>query len=97
MKRGKTERETLELNGWKVGDILEGDEGYGPSRILITAIGDEKFLCRWDNQCEGVWEPSESGSTTLSLSSARAFVIPLKLASSAAFASFLVIPALSAM
>jgi len=66
MKRGKTERETLELNGWKVGDILEGDEGYGPSRILITAIGDEKFLCRWDNQCEGVWEPSESGSTTLS-------------------------------
>jgi len=26
MKRGKTEKETLDLNGWGVGDILEGED-----------------------------------------------------------------------
>ena len=31
--------ETCRQNGWVVGDVLEGDEGYGPSRIRITAIG----------------------------------------------------------
>jgi hypothetical protein len=25
-------------HGWQVGDILEGDEGYGPDRIKIRAI-----------------------------------------------------------
>ena len=44
MIHGKTEKETIELNGWGVGDILEGDEGYGPDRIKITAIGEDKFL-----------------------------------------------------
>ena len=43
MLRGKTEKETLDLNGWRVGDVLEGDEGHGPSRILITTIGEELF------------------------------------------------------
>jgi len=66
MIRGKTEKETLELNGWGIGDILEGDEGYGPSRILITAIGDEKFLCKWDYGSKGTYD-KESGSTTLSM------------------------------
>lgn len=61
---GKTERETIELNGWGVGDILEGDEGYGPQRILITAIGEEGFLCRWDRDCSGQYG-EESGSATL--------------------------------
>jgi hypothetical protein len=64
MLRGKTERETLELNGWGIGDILEGDEGYGPDRIKITGIGEERFLCRWDNKCKGVYA-EESGFTTL--------------------------------
>lgn len=64
MLRGKTQRETLELNGWGVGDILEGDEGHGPSRILITAIGEETFLCRWDYRCDGNYH-RESGNTTL--------------------------------
>lgn len=27
------------VNGWKVGDRLVGDEGYGPTVIEITAIG----------------------------------------------------------
>lgn len=64
MQRGKTEKETLELNGWGVGDILEGNEGYGPSRIIITAIGEERFLCRWDNGCDGKFG-RESGCATL--------------------------------
>jgi hypothetical protein len=65
MLRGNTEAETLRLNGWGIGDILEGDEGYGPSRIVITAIGEETFLCRWDYKCTGVFG-DESGNTTLS-------------------------------
>ena len=65
MNYGKTEAETLKLNGWSVGDILEGDEGYGPDRIWITRIGQERFLCRWDYKCQGQWG-NESGSTTLS-------------------------------
>lgn len=66
MKRGKTERETLELNGWQVGDILEGDEGHGPDRIIITAIGEKKFLCKWDYKCKGKYPRGETGNTTLS-------------------------------
>lgn len=65
MLRGRTERKTLELNGWGIGDILEGDEGYGPQRIVITGIGEERFLCRWDRHMNGEWS-DESGSTTLS-------------------------------
>lgn len=65
MKRGKTEAETLALNGWKVGDILEGDEGNGPDRILITAIGEDRFTCKWDYKCTGEYH-RESGNTTLS-------------------------------
>jgi hypothetical protein len=64
MKRGKTERETLELNGWGVGDILEGDEGYGPQWLVITAIGEETFLCRWKH-CEEEEFRHEAGNTTL--------------------------------
>lgn len=61
---GQTEVETLQLNGWGVGDILEGDEGYGPQRILITAIGEDKFICKWDYKCNGEYA-EESGNTTL--------------------------------
>jgi len=64
IKIGKTEVETLRLNNWGLGDILEGDEGHGPDRILITSIGQEKFLCKWDYKCQGSYAP-ESGITTL--------------------------------
>ena len=64
MKRGNTELETLVLNNWGVGDVLEGDEGHGPDRIWITAVGQELFLCRWDYGCTGEWS-AEKGSTTL--------------------------------
>lgn len=33
-------------NGWEVGDVLEGDEGYGPTRIRLTAIGESDILAR---------------------------------------------------
>lgn len=52
--------------GAGVGDILEGDDSNGPDRILITAIGRDKFLCIWDYQCKGDFSKPESGNTTLS-------------------------------
>ena len=33
-------------NGWTVGTQLVGDEGYGPSVIEITAIGEETVLAK---------------------------------------------------
>lgn len=33
-------------NGWVRGTILEGDEGYGPERIQLTAIGIQGVLAR---------------------------------------------------
>lgn len=48
MKRGKTEIETLKLNGWGVGTILEGVDILGRTdRIKITALGLTNFLCVW--------------------------------------------------
>jgi len=45
--RGRaTAAETCRQNGWQVGDVLEGDEDYGPTRIRITAIGEEGILAR---------------------------------------------------
>ena len=41
-----TPAETCRANGWQVGDVLEGDEGHGPERIKITAIGEESILAR---------------------------------------------------
>lgn len=38
--------DTCRMNGWVVGDVLEGDEGYGPTRIRITAIGEDAILAR---------------------------------------------------
>lgn len=46
MLRGRTEAETCRLNGWIVGTVLVGDEGFGPEKIRITAIGDEAILAR---------------------------------------------------
>ena len=44
LKRGRTEPETAALNGWTVGTRLVGDEGYGPTVIRITAIGERTVL-----------------------------------------------------
>lgn len=32
------------INGWKPGQLLVGDEGYGPTVIKITAIGEQAVL-----------------------------------------------------
>ena len=34
------------LNGWSPGTVLEGDEGYGPERIVLTAVGEQHILAR---------------------------------------------------
>jgi len=46
MVRGQTETETCLLNGWVAGTVLIGDEGFGPEKIKITAIGEEAILAR---------------------------------------------------
>lgn len=51
------------LKGWTVGTKLIGDEGWGPTVIKITAIGEEEVLARKLSHngepvdCdEGTWE-----------------------------------------
>jgi hypothetical protein len=46
MKRGETDAATCAANGWTVGTRLAGDNGYGPTVIRITAIGEERILAR---------------------------------------------------
>ena len=72
MKRGKTELETLQLNGWGIGDILVGNEGGGDDYILITGQGEELFLCRWSHKEPFNWK-EESGNTRLSSREWRLF------------------------
>jgi hypothetical protein len=51
-------------NGWKAGTRLSGDEGYGPTVIEITAIGEEYVLAKsvshngqaTDYPDESLWE-----------------------------------------
>lgn len=45
--------------GWGVGTEVEGDEGYGVTRLLITAIGERSVLAREvDGDGAGVTEGS---------------------------------------
>lgn len=67
MLRGKTESETCRLNGWIVGTVLVGDEGFGPEKILITAIGDEAILARTIETGKGISVKRGEGIWTLSL------------------------------
>ena len=43
---GRSDAAICRDNGWVVGDVLEGDEGYGPSRIVLTGIGERGILAR---------------------------------------------------
>lgn len=63
---GKNQAEILHLNGWSVGDILEGDYVCGSQRIKITGIGEELFLYRWlyktgwsDESINTIWNLKE--------------------------------------
>jgi hypothetical protein len=49
VKRGRTDRETCELNGWKVGTRLVGDEGYGPTVIRIVYMDDDTMIARQES------------------------------------------------
>lgn len=53
----ESDAEKCRRNGWGVGTVLEGDEGYGPTRIVLTAIGEEHILARCLSQsrvpCDG--------------------------------------------
>ena len=67
MLRGKTEAETCRLNGWGVGTVLVGDEGFGPEKIRITAIGEDAILARTIETGKGVAVDRREGLWTLSL------------------------------
>lgn len=54
-----------ELNGWKVGDILIGNEGAGYTIIMITAIGERYILAR-ELVSNGYVSNAEEGHWTLS-------------------------------
>src|SRR5690606_37146391 len=64
MKRGSPERETCELNGWGVGTRLVGDEGYGPTVIRITAIGERMLLAVCETERHGGDCPEASWTLT---------------------------------
>lgn len=42
----ENEADTCRRLGWAPGTLLEGDEGYGPSIIRITALGESHILAR---------------------------------------------------
>lgn len=44
--RQNSDADVCRLKGWSVGTVIEGDEGYGPTRIMITAIGERCVLAR---------------------------------------------------
>jgi hypothetical protein len=41
-----TSADLCRKNGWTVGTVLEADEGNGPERIVITAVGEESVLAK---------------------------------------------------
>jgi len=46
-------------NGWVAGTVLEGDEGWGMERIVITAVGEHRVLARRESHtswAEGLWD-----------------------------------------
>ena len=65
-------------NGWGPGTQLVGDEGYGPTTIEITAVGEESILAKeishrgqpstdrdegmWTLSCRD-WQPVDRPST----------------------------------
>lgn len=67
MIRGNTEAETCRLNGWSVGTLLVGDEGFGPETICITAIGQEKILAKRIINHEGLAVDGYETTWTLKL------------------------------
>jgi hypothetical protein len=42
----KSDADVARENGWTPGTLLVGDEGYGPTVIKITAVGEEHVLAK---------------------------------------------------
>lgn len=51
--------EVCRQNGWGPGTRLVGDEGYGPTVIEITAVGEHDILAKCIAHAEGAVEPHE--------------------------------------
>jgi hypothetical protein len=45
-RHGESPADCCRRMGWTVGTHIKGDEGYGPSTIVITAIGERSILAR---------------------------------------------------
>lgn len=60
MVRGKTDAETCRLSGWRVGDVLGGEECGRVERIVLTAIGKRLILA------QRVGHPDDRENWTLS-------------------------------
>lgn len=45
-RRGESAADCCRRNGWGPGTLLEGCEGYGTTRIVITAVGERAILAR---------------------------------------------------
>ena len=52
--------EICRMRGWSVGTLLVGDEGYGNTVILITAIGEQSILARTISHAGTLKNSSES-------------------------------------
>lgn len=59
-----TDAQRCRKNGWTRGTRLVGDEGYGPTVIEITAVGDESILAKEISHC-GVEDHEREMSWTL--------------------------------
>ncbi len=54
-----TSADLCRIRGWTVGTVLIGDEGFGPSTIVITAIGERAVLAKHLNETklhESLWD-----------------------------------------
>ena len=66
-RRGQSDADLCREMGWSQGQRLIGDEGYGPTTIQITAVGENRILARaihprprnentWTLSCRD-WQP----------------------------------------
>ena len=70
--------------GWGPGAHIVGDEGYGPTTITITAVGQEDIIAKADGRDESTWkleyrdwqlaEPAPTDHTAAIAEAAREFV-----------------------
>lgn len=62
---GINSAELCRKNGWGVGTRLIGDEGYGPTVIELTAIGEDSLLAKTISHNGEIEEYPREGSWSL--------------------------------